>query len=146
MAAFREESIDIGGVRTHLHRGGDGGPLLMLHGAGGNPGWLKVHELLAQHHHIYSPTHPGFGRSSRPPWLDSMPDMVDFYMDFLDQFGLQQLPVIGFSMGGWLAAELAATCPDRLSKLILVDAVGLRVEGADVADIFLLGPNELAAL
>jgi pimeloyl-ACP methyl ester carboxylesterase len=72
--------------------------------------------------------------------------MVDFYLDFLDRFDLDRVPLIGFSMGGWLAAELAATCPERISHLVLVDAVGLRVENAPVADIFLLTSQELASL
>jgi pimeloyl-ACP methyl ester carboxylesterase len=75
-----------------------------------------------------------------------MPDLVDFYMDFLERFELRRAPVIGFSMGGWLAAELAATCPDRIAKLVLVNAVGLKVEGTEIADIFLLSPQELASL
>jgi len=72
--------------------------------------------------------------------------MVDFYMDFLDYFQWQRVTVVGFSMGGWLAAELAATCPERVEKLALVNAVGLKVEGADIADIFLLSPQELAPM
>jgi pimeloyl-ACP methyl ester carboxylesterase len=56
------------------------------------------------------------------------------------------MPVIGFSLGGWLAAELAATCPERIAKLVLVNAVGLKVPGADIADIFLLTPQETAPL
>ena len=88
--------------------------------------------------------HPGFGQSERPDWLDGMEDMVYHYLDFLDRMGLDRVHVVGISFGGWLAAELAVAHPERVSKLILSAAAGLRVEGAPMTDLFTLTPADLA--
>jgi len=139
------EFVQIRDVKVRLLRGGEGPPLLYLHGAGMTGVWLPVHEELAKEFCIYVPDHPGFGKSDRPDWLDGMDDLVYHYIDFMDQFGLEKTNLVGISFGGWLAAEIAVARPDRVSKLVLSAASGLRVEGAPIADLFLMTPAELAS-
>jgi pimeloyl-ACP methyl ester carboxylesterase len=143
---WQEETISVAGLDTQVFSGGSGEPLLVLHGAGGNPGWMPYCEALAAHFRVIAPSHPGFGASDRPDWMERVHDLAYFYRWFMEDQGLGPLPVVGFSMGGWLAAELAASSPERISCLTLVNAVGLKVEGADIADIFLLTPQELVEL
>ena len=138
------EFVQVRDVKVRLLRGGEGPPLLYLHGAGLTGVWLPVMEELAKDFDVLAPDHPGFGQSGRPDWLDGMDDMVYHYLDFLDRMGLDQVNVVGISFGGWLAAELAVAHPERVSKLILSAASGLRVEGAPITDLFALTPAELA--
>ena len=84
MPAFTEEIVDVGGVGVHTLKGGSGDPLLLLHGAGGNSGWLRSVDALAEHYTVYYPSHPGYGKSPRPEWLESIPDMAAFYTWYLD--------------------------------------------------------------
>ncbi len=139
-------TLKLYGTEIELIKGGAGRPLLILHGPWGNQGWLSYLDQLSSDFEIYLPTHPGFGKSQRHAGLETIHDLVDFYMDFLDHFELDRPALMGFSTGGWLAAELAATRPDRLGKLVLVDAAGLRIEQARIADIFLATKPELMAL
>ena len=138
------EFVQVRDVKVRLLRGGEGPPLLYLHGAGLTGVWLPVMEELAKDFDVLAPDHPGFGQSGRPDWLDGMDDMVYHYLDFLDRMGLDQVNVVGISFGGWLAAELAVSHPERVSKVILSAASGLRVEGAPITDLFALSPAELA--
>ena len=123
---YTDELIEVAGTRLQVLQGGSGAPLLVLHGAGGNPGWLPYHRALAQQFTVYAPSHPGYDRSSRPDWMSTMNDMAHFYRQFIEELGLAPVHLMGFSMGGWLAAELAALCPPYVQSLVLVDAAGIK--------------------
>ncbi len=146
MAVREVSKVKVYGAEIELLKCGAGKPLLVLHGEWGNPGWLSWLESLTNDFEVYLPTHPGFGNSQRHRGLETIRDLVDFYMDFLDHFRLDRPALIGFSLGGWIAAELAATCPERIGRLVLAGAAGLHVEGAPIADIFLATRAELLEL
>jgi len=141
-----ETVIHVAGTQVHVLQGGSGPPPLTLHGAGGSQGWLQYHRALAEHFTVYAPSHPGYGPSERPEWLDTMTDMAHFYQAFIDTMGVDRLALIGTSMGGWLAAEMAAMCPERLSRMVLVDAVGIKPEVGEIADILMCSREDAAKL
>jgi pimeloyl-ACP methyl ester carboxylesterase len=131
---------------THLLKGGTGKPLVFLHGAGGlRPGapWL---EALAARYTVYAPWHPGFGRSEGLEHIDDVRDLATYYQDLFDALGLQSPPVVGHSLGGMIATEIAAQCSVAASQLVLVAPVGLWRDDAPLPDIFTMGPQETAQL
>lgn len=140
---WREEHITIADLKIQLLHGGQGAPLLVLHGANGNPGWLHFHEALAQHFHVYAPSHPGFGTSDRPDWMERVHDLAYFYRWFLEHLQLAPLSVVGFSLGGWLAAEMVAMYPAYVRSMVLVGAAGMKPAVGEITDIFLLTPQEV---
>ena len=143
---FTEEFVDVGGSRVQILKGGSGEPLLLLHGARGNSGWLRYVQALADRFTVYAPSHPGFGSSDRPEWMETMPDLASFYTWFLEEQGLEGVRAIGFSMGGWLAAEIAVNCRHAFSKLMLVDAAGVKPLQGEIADIFIISPAQVTEL
>jgi pimeloyl-ACP methyl ester carboxylesterase len=136
-----DELMQIADVSIQVLKGGEGEPLLLLHGAGGNPGWLAYHQALAQRCTVYAPSHPGYDRSSRPDWISTMNDLAHFYRQFIEELSLAPVHLLGFSMGGWLAAEIAAMCPAYLKSLILVDAAGIKPEVGDIAEILMVSQD-----
>ncbi len=127
-----------------LRRGG-GRPILIVHGA--NPVSPKAPfiDLLAAHGAVVAPSHPGFGNSPRPDDFDTMYDLIHLYRDVLDALP-DKIVVIGFSFGGWIAAELAAGGHPKLDRLVLVDPVGIKLGGReerDIAHFFNTSPAEL---
>jgi pimeloyl-ACP methyl ester carboxylesterase len=140
-----EELVDVRGRRVWVASSGDGPPLVYLHGSGDLDGWGPALSLLAGDFTVYRPDHPGFNRSDDDPGVDSVLDLAFSYLDLLDALGLDRAHLVGLSLGGWIAAQLAVLAPDRVSKLVLADAAGLRVAVA-APDIFTLNPVETAAL
>lgn len=137
-----EQYVEVGGSKVHLLKGGDGPPLLFLHSIEGNLGWLPWMERLADSATIYAPTHPGFGASERPEFLETVSDMARFYMWMIQELGLESVTVVGHFLGGWIAAEMATMSPGSLRGLVLVDSAGVRPFEGEIADIFLLGEEE----
>ena len=143
---WTEEIVEAGGITLHITKGGTGRPLLILHDELGHPGWLRYHAALAQHYTLYMPSHPGCGQSERLEWVMSMRDLAGWYLDALDELGLVQVSVLGGSLGGWLAAEMAAMCPQQFQRLVLVGAMGVRPPVGEIFDMFLVvSRNYLAA-
>ena len=144
-APWTADMIEAAGLKIELVKGGNGPPLLVLHDELGNPGWLRFHDALARHYTLHLPSHPGFGQSARPDWILSMQDLACWYLDVLDELGLQRVPVIGVGLGGWLAAEMATMCPRQFGKLVLAGAPGVKPPHGDIYDVFLVTARDYLA-
>jgi pimeloyl-ACP methyl ester carboxylesterase len=139
-----EQMIEVRGTRIRLLRGGDGPPLLFLHGASGHTGWLPLLERLSARFDVLVPEHPGFGASDDPSWLDRPSDLAYFYLDMIEALKLDRVHLMGTSLGGWIAAELAIRNTARLASLTLVCAVGITADGVPVDDMFRMTAEENA--
>ncbi|GAA1698219.1 alpha/beta hydrolase [Kribbella yunnanensis] len=127
---------------------GAGRPVLLLHGGGGpqtvEPFGARLAEALGVR--VVVPTHPGFGGTTRPEDLTTIAGLAREYVGLLDELDLTGVTVVGNSIGGWIAAELALLGSPRVNALVLVDAVGIEVPGHPVADFFNLTFPEIAQL
>ena len=139
-----EDTLTVNGTAIRLLRGGPANapPLVFLHGAGGHTGWMRFLDELAEDFAVFAPEHPGFGRSDDPPWLDEVGDLAYFYLDILAALGLDGVHLVGTSLGGWIAAELAVRNDTRLKSLTLVGAVGIPAGGKPIDDIFRMSVEE----
>jgi pimeloyl-ACP methyl ester carboxylesterase len=129
-------------VNVRMLRAGSGPPLLYLHGANGLPVWLPAFDLLARQFEVFVPEHPGFGASDNPPWMRNIGDLAMYYLDFIDGLGQHPVHLVGHSLGGWTAAELAVRNCSRLATLALLAPAGIRVKGIPSGDNFIWGPEE----
>jgi pimeloyl-ACP methyl ester carboxylesterase len=141
MADHSTSVIAVRGCRIRLMRGGAGDPLLYLHGASG-ASWLPFLQTLTQKYDVIAPEHPGFGESDTPDWLDNIADLAYFYLDLLDELKLEGVHLVGNSLGGWIAAELAVRSTQRLASLTLAGSAGLNVPGVKQLDSFLVSDEQ----
>ena len=143
------ESITLQGIDLPYMRRGSGQTLLMLHGGGGPVAPMPFAARLMERFDVIAPIHPGFAGTRIPDRFDDIHDLKFLYLDFIDALDLQDAVVMGFSMGGWAAAELAVMTTSRFSRLVLVDSVGIKPgdrDTRDVADVFALPPAELVKI
>ena len=145
--SWSEEFIQVAGARTQVFKGGTGAPVLVLHGAGGNPGWMPYHQELSKHFTVYASSHPGYDGSDRPPWVSTITDVAHFYIGLMSALGLEgQVSLMGFSMGGWLAAEIAAMYPSKVKGMVLVGAVGIKPQVGEIAETLMVSPQSTQKL
>lgn len=135
MTEFTERTIEVNGSPLTLLEGGKGEPLLVLHEELGHPGWLSWHRKLAQRYKLIVPVQPGF-HSERIHWMTSVRDLACFYGFMLRDQGLQGTRVIGFSFGGWVAAEMAVNNPAQFSRMVLVAPFGIKPSEGYIMDMF----------
>ena len=142
---MKREMVKLGEIDLELHEAGDGPPLLFFH-SGQVPEQPFVASL-AQRYRLIAPSHPGFGQSSLPDWIDSVDDIAHLYLELMDRLDLPRARILGCSIGGWIAAELATKSPERVEKLALVGPVGVKTglrDKLDIPDIFALSQEEMA--
>jgi pimeloyl-ACP methyl ester carboxylesterase len=128
-------TIDIAGISLDLWEGGEGPPLLFLHGAGGFRADHPFLGLLGKHRRITAPSHPGFGLSSLLDWIDRPEDIAHIYLNLLDRLSPGPIDLIACSLGGWIGAELTSMVPEKFGKLIFVAPVGVKLGSRDTLDI-----------
>jgi pimeloyl-ACP methyl ester carboxylesterase len=142
LADFERKEIKIGGVSTVVYSAGVGSPLVYLHGSGTFPGfgfaknWLRSHRVII-------PYHPGFGESDDDSRIDSINDYVLHYLDLFDALELEKLSLVGSSLGGWIASEIAVVQPARIEKLVLVGPTGLIIDSVPSTDLYTVHPRDL---
>ena len=146
MSDRAETFVEIAGTRLEVVRVGRGRPLLLLYGEDAlecEPPFLGH---LATDREVIIPSPPGFGRSERPDWVGTPDDIAYVYLELLDRLGLGGIDVLGCSLGGWMALEMATKDRGAFSRMALVAPFGARFGGPtdrEIADIWMLPPAEV---
>lgn len=136
------QELEVNGLRTQVLSAGSGEPLVFWHGGGTAGGW-EFAAPWTDRFTVFVPLHPGFGGSADDPGITSIQDYLMHYLDLLDVLRIERFQLVGFSLGGWMAASFASQHRERLRRLVLVAPAGLWVKEHPIVDIFRLKPEEL---
>jgi pimeloyl-ACP methyl ester carboxylesterase len=124
---------------------GTGRTALVLHGGGGPFTVAAISAHLAQNMQVLTPTHPGWSGTQRPDRVNRVADIADAYLQFLAAQGLRDVLIVGSSMGGWIAAEMASRDSAGLvGAIVMINAVGIEVPGQPIPNFFGLTPRQIA--
>ena len=143
MATHGDQQSALSDTNIHIARKGNGQPLLLLHGAGGSANLKDMMAKLSEDYDVILPDHPGFGLSDQLNHLSSVSDLAFHYLDLIQELDLSGIHLVGHSMGGWIAAEIAIRSTADVKNLILISSAGIHVKGVPKGDLFLWSPEEL---
>jgi len=136
MIKATEETLNIAGTKLVMVKGGSGKPLLIFHDELGYPGWMTWNETFAHDRTLLIPLQPGYAKTPKLDWIRTYRDLAGFYSQVVREMKLDPIDVIGFSAGGFIAAEMAAADPRIFSKMVLVAPMGMKAEQGEIMDIF----------
>jgi pimeloyl-ACP methyl ester carboxylesterase len=138
MNSAAPQLIEAAGITAELRRAGRGAPLVVIHGEFGVPGWHDGLARLAEDYDVIVPSLPGYGQSTRPDWIMGVRDLAAWVTWFARDLDIRTpVNVIGCSLGGWIAAEIATVAPQFFNKMVLVGAMGIKPEQGEIFDYFL---------
>jgi pimeloyl-ACP methyl ester carboxylesterase len=138
---FTRNTAKVGELTISYLKGGRGRPLLYLHGLGGWGRWESYHLAMGITNLVYAPQLPGWPDGQIPPSVTSVRDYARILVQFLDAVEVNAVDLVGHSFGGWIALCMAVEHPQRVAKLVLIDAMGLDVPAAPAANLESMDEN-----
>ena len=139
---WTQETIQVAGAELHVIQGGTGDPLLVLHDENGQTPPLRYAEVLSEDFTLHMPSHPGFGVTDQLEWVMSVRELASWYLRVIEELDLGRVNILGLSLGGWLAAEMACQSPQSINKMVLVAPAGIKPPTGEILDMFLIVARE----
>jgi pimeloyl-ACP methyl ester carboxylesterase len=137
-----EHTTEVAGLALRYLKGGAGKPVVVLHHSTGNPGWIPFYERLAERASVYVPDMPGYGQSARAEWAREPRDLAILLLQALPRLGLESPTLVGLGFGGFVAAEMATMCQERIGRLVLVGAPGHQPREGEILDQMMVDFHE----